>query len=260
MSNTDPRSSRRYPPQFACLLAAGAACVIPLPAFAGRPLVIDDADPVERGGIEIEAGVQRVDEGRGEGSHWHTPVGVTLGFGVVEVGLGFGGWLEDEGDHYPCGWEDFSAGLKWRFFNGEGMWPRLAVVPSIAFPANLGQMDHPSYDGTLIASWSLGEAAGLHANAGYGWANGIDGEDDSVPFHFGVAVDAGLTDTLVWVGEVFAEKETNGGGDVVWEMNTGLRWEDAKNVVFDIAVGAGLSSDAPDWTATLGVTWLLGAE
>lgn len=244
------------------LVGAGGVCAFACVGQAGRPLVIDDADPAPRGGVEIEAGLYRAEGGGSK--HWQLPGGIALGFGSWEAAFGFGGWLEGNKepgeDEYPCGWEDFSLGVKWLVFGGTGGWPRLAVVPSVGFPANLGRWDSPAWDGTLIASWTLGESVGLHANAGCGWSNGIEGEDDAVPLHYGLAIDVALGGGLAWVCEVFAERDTGGGEETAWEMNSGLRWEAARNLVFDIAVGAGLAGDAPDWTATCGFTWLFGGE
>ena len=73
------------------------ACVMSFVAgmvWAGRPLVIDDADPVEVGRYEVEAGIAH--ERSPNCKHWDYPVGVTAGlFPGLEAGVGFGGQLEE---------------------------------------------------------------------------------------------------------------------------------------------------------------------
>ena len=74
------------------LVGAGEVSAFACVGEAGRRLVIDDADPTPRGGIETEAGLHRAEGG--ESTHWHLPAGIAWGCGSREVAFGFGGWLE----------------------------------------------------------------------------------------------------------------------------------------------------------------------
>ena len=63
-------------------------------ALAGRPLAIDDADPVDPGQFEFEAGAAY--EHDSDCKHWDFPFGLTYGLvPSVEVGAGFGGQFEE---------------------------------------------------------------------------------------------------------------------------------------------------------------------
>jgi len=42
------------------------------------------------------------------------------------------------------------------------------------------------------------------------------------------------------------------------QCNTGCRWQAADGLTLDLAVGTKISGEAPDFTATAGLTWALG--
>jgi hypothetical protein len=236
--------------------------------FAGRPLTVDDADPVGPGEVEIEAGVAY--QGVPECRHWDYPVGAAVGlFPGVEAGLGFGGQFEQrkdvlgepgsEGDHSTHGVGDLMAGAKWQFIPECPLGARHALAPSVKFPTaaedkglGSGEMD---YDLTWIMSRSLGEKAGLHLNAGYSWIGG----PESDVLHGGLAGDLKLTDSVQWVGEAYVEKATDSGAEISAMVGMGIRWILGDAVTLDAAAGTKLSGDdAPDFIGTAGVTVLMG--
>lgn len=235
-------------------------------AFAGRPLAVDDADPVDAGQFEFEAGAAYEEDA--DCKHWDVPFGLTYGLvRSVEVGVGFGGQFEERTERVDDGGEDSTRehgigdatlGAKWQFLESCPLGARHAIVPSVKFPTadedkELGS-GKTDYDVTWIASRSIGEKAGLHLNLGYSW---IGGPDDDV-LHYGVALDYQVLDSVQWVGEIFAERETSGGADTVVQYNTGFRWSPIESLTLDIAGGSTISGDAPDFTATTGLTWTFG--
>ncbi|MBM4144423.1 MAG: transporter [Lentisphaerae bacterium] len=243
------------------LVTAGAS------AHAGRPLAIDDADPVDRGQFEFEAG--GVYEHDSDCKHWDFPFGLTYGaFRGAEIGIGFGGQFEERTERFAergeeeCVREhslcDLVVGAKWQFLESCPLGARHAIAPSVKFPTADDEKELGSgktdYDVTWIASRSIGEKAGVHLNVGYSW---IGGSDDDI-LHYGMAVDYQVLETVQWVGEVFAEQETSSGADTVVQYNTGFRWNPAENLTLDIAGGSKISGDAPDFTATVGMTWAFG--
>lgn len=236
-------------------------------AQAGRPLAIDDADPAESGQFEFEAGAAY--EHDSDCKHWDFPFGLTYGLvRSVEVGIGFGGQMEErtelheDNETEQCirehGIGDLVGGAKWQFMESCPLGARHALVPSVKFPTaddNTGQgSGKTDYDLTWIASRSIGEKAGVHLNLGYSW---IGGPADDV-LHYGVALDYEIMDAVQWVGEVFAEKELAGGEDTVAQYNTGFRWSPVESLTLDIAGGSKISGEAPDFTATTGLTWAFG--
>jgi hypothetical protein len=91
------------------LIIAGGA------AFAGRPLAIDDADPVEQGQFEFELGTAYAHDPSCDA--WEFPFGLTAGIlPGVEAGIGFGGVFEERteiaGTDRECGIGDLTVGSK----------------------------------------------------------------------------------------------------------------------------------------------------
>lgn len=248
------------------VVAAGALCMSGV-ALAGRPLAIDDADPVAPGQFEFEAGAAY--EHASDCKHWDVPFGLTYGLvPSIEVGVGFGGQFEErtevleDSDTEHCirehGIGDLNMGGKWQFIESCPLGARHALAASVKFPTSdedtgLGSGE-TDYDLTWIASRSIGEKAGVHLNLGYSW---IGGPDDDV-LHYGVALDYQIVDAVQWVGEVFAEKELADGMDTVVQYNTGFRWSPVESLTLDIAGGSKISGDAPDFTGTVGLTWAFG--
>jgi hypothetical protein len=235
-------------------------------AFAGRPLAIDDADPVAPGQFEFELGSTY--------SHdpvcntWEFPFGLTAGIlPSVEAGIGFGGLLEERteiaGKDCEYGLCDMVLGTKWKFFSETGWLPAQALAAAVKIPTADDDKGHGSgktdYDLTWIASKMLNEKTGVHVNAGYTWVGEPSGEDVGDIFHYGVALDYQMTDSVQWVGELFAEKELQGGTQTLVQCNTGFRYSASDSLTLDFAVGTGLhGDDTPDITATAGLTWAFG--
>ena len=242
-------------------------------SWAGRPMAIDDADPVDVKQFEFEAGAGYEYENNADCKHWDFPFG--LACGVVpglEVGVGFGSQFEErneiiaESGAEDCVREerigDLVIGAKWLFVS-ESLWcPRQSLVPSVKFPTaddrnGLGSGE-TDYDITWIASKSFGEKAGAHINVGYSWIGEPEDEDVSDVVHYGLALDYQIIESLQLVCEVFAENELLKGSDTIVQYNTGFRWGPAEGLTLDIAGGSKLSSDGPDLIATAGLTWAFG--
>ena len=247
------------------MMAAGAV-------FAARPLTIDDADPVDTGRFEVEAGAAY--SGDSDCDHWDFPVG--LAYGVLPglaVGAGFGGQFEERNEvlesgakkhHTESGVGDLVISAKWQFLEECPLGARHALVPSVKFPTadedeELGSGE-TDYDLMWVASRAFGEKAGAHVNAGYSWIGEPDDEEVHDVVHYGVALDYQLTEAVQWVGEVFAEKELSDGADTVVQYSTGFRWSAVEDLVLDLAGGSKIEGDAPDFTATAGLKWTFGGE
>ncbi len=240
-------------------------------AFAARPLIVDDADPLDLMKFKIEGGAYY--EKNSGCKHWDFPFGVAAGiFPSIELGAGFGGQFEerteiDEHTGSECtssasGIGDLTLAAKWQYWRQSHWLPRQAIVPTVKFPTSDKDKELGSgktdYDLTWIASKSFYEKAGAHINVGYSWIGEPDGEEVGDILHYGLAVDYRLVDPLQWVGEVFAEKELRSGTDAAVMFNTGLRLTLIDGLTFDIAAGACLAGDAADLIATAGLTWEFG--
>lgn len=236
-------------------------------SLAGRPLEMDDADAVEQGQFEFEAGGSYAHDS--ELTAWEWPFGLTAGIlPNVEAGLSFGGVHERRVEagmpiDRECGVSDLELAVKWKFFDEASWLPAQALAAAIKVPTadedkGLGSGE-TDYDLTWIASKKLGEKTGVHLNAGYTWVGEPAGEDVGDVFHYGIALDYQLTEAVQWVGEVFAEKEVQGGTQTLVQCNTGFRYSVSDRLTLDLAAGTGLhGDDTPDLTATAGLTWAFG--
>ena len=254
------------------LIVMGLLCVGG-DAFAGRPLTIDDADPVAPRQFEFEAGEKFVSYP--DCRHWDYPVGLTYGLvSGVEVGLGFGGQFETRsefmhgtGSKNICeesGIGDLAVSAKWQFAKESDYMPRQALVPSVKFPTadkdnglGSGEID---CDLTWIASKSFTDKIGAHINAGYSWIGEPAGEDVGNILHYGLAVDYQASASVQLVGEVFSDRELHGGTDTAVQYNAGFRWNPADGLILDMVGGSKISGDAPDFTVTAGLTLALGSN
>jgi hypothetical protein len=259
-------SSSRY----AATLAAGLAGLAGL-AFADRPLLVDDADPLEFRQFKLEGGAW-YDKDVGC-KHWNIPFGAAAGvLPNLELGVVFGGQFAelteiDQTSGQECistvnGLGDLVLAAKWRFLKETAWLPRQAVVPAVKFPTanhdrGLGS-GKTDYDLTWIASKSLPGSMGAHLNIGYSFIGKPADVEAGDIIHYGVALDYRLMVPLQWVGEVFAENEMIGGAGTIVMGNTGLRWNPMASLVVDAAAGTRLAGDAPDLIATAGLTWTFG--
>lgn len=235
-------------------------------ALAGRPLETDDADAVEPGQAEFEAGVFYARDSALKA--FEIPFGLTAGIlPDVEAGIACAGYFVEQtsgaGKDRESGVGDLELGAKLKIAAEKEWLPALAVAGSVKIPTadedkGLGS-GKTDFDLTLIASRMLTETSGLHLNAGYAWIGEPSGEDVADVAHCSVALDVQLTDSVQWVGEVFAENELQGGTQALVQCNTGFRWSVSECLTLDAAAGAGLhGDDVPDFTATAGLTWALG--
>lgn len=253
-----------------CLLLSLPLFLISAPntVFAGRPLTVDDADPIEVKQIQFEAGFAYFSESGNRHHEWP----FSLSYGLVpglEFGVGLGGLLEERTEAQGekgsvSGIGDLSVSAKWLVMERKDRLPALALVPTVKFPTadkddglGSGEID---YDATLILSEAISEKIGAHLNLGYSWIGEPEHENASNLLHFGVAGDYQIMEPIQLVAEVFCEEEIESGEDLVVEGNFGLRYEATAGLLFDLAAGSNLQGKEPDFTATLGLTWLFGGE
>ena len=238
-------------------------------AFATLPLTIDEADTQDPGTFQIEAGSSY--ETDSECHHYDFPVALT--YGVMprwDIAAGFGGQLEQrtrhehEGeDRRASGLADLNLATKWMFLKESTYLPRQTVCPSVTLPTaddkkGLGSGE-TDYDLTWMASTSIGERFGVHLNVGYSWLGDPSGEDVGDLVHGGLAADYKLTDSLQCIGEVFGEEELE-DHETAWQYRTGFRCEVADDFSLVVAAGSRISGDAPEFTATAGLIWVLGTK
>ena len=231
-------------------------------AFAAPPLTIDDAEPVAFPESELDVGTTY--EKSSDNKHFGFPIALTQGvLETLQVNVGLGGQtdeqLETGSSNTESGFQDLTAGAKWKVLDQSDYLPALALVPTVKFPTadkdkGLGS-GKTDYDFTVTATRSITDISNFHFNVGYSWIGGSDSEDASDFVHFGAAADYLLTESVQLVAEVFSQKEIENGNSLATRFNAGLRWEAVKDLFFWAAAGGKAYGDVPDFTTTAGLTW-----
>jgi len=227
-------------------------------AFAGRPLTIDDAEPVEPGKFELEAGLGYVKED--DCKHFDVPLALTYGVLLrLEAGIGFGGQFEDrkeDGDEtaFEEGLSDLTLGVKCKLFDQDKAFFDQALAAGIKLPTANEDRDLGSgeidYDLTYILTRQLDEKTTLLFNVGYTWLGGEEGD----VLHYGPAITYQLTPTFQPVAELLLETPVDGGKTSLG-ANVGCRYQLQEALTLDAAVGTRVAGDWPDFTAAVGLTW-----
>lgn len=203
------------------------------PAFAERPMAVDDAGTLERGGAKLEFGWSRDDAVRGyEGAAGFGPID------NVEVEVGFGRAKDRDADP-DAKIHAVGAAIKWVPLQSE-------TGLSAGLKYEYGRERVSGEDSTRVdalaglATWAFEQGPRVHVNLGREWAR--DYED--VNF-WGVGLDLPLTEQLDFVVETFGAEHS--GPD----RQVGLRYTIAEGVKVSGAVGRGNDRNI----ANVGVAW-----
>jgi len=208
------------------------------------------------------------------GAVWHRdssvndyefPFGVTAGLvSTLEAGFSFGSAIQERkeatGTEIVSGIGDLALGAKWNPLSEEDYWAGHALSFSTKLPTasndkgiGTGKAD---FDLTYIASKSLSDTWSAHLNVGYTWTGDPSSGAEPDILHSGLAVGWFVAPELELVSEVIADLTVPRADDAVVECNCGLRWSVHEKLILDAAVGTKLLNEAPDLTATLGLTWV----
>jgi Putative MetA-pathway of phenol degradation len=237
-------------------------------SMAGRPLNVNDIEPVETGKWQVEAGgAYRHDSGC---DHFDCPL--TLAYGVlpgIDLGVGLGGQFEERTETHgktcsETGVGDLTICPRWKYLEQSSFLPGQAVSFTVKFPT----ADHykgldsgaTDFDLTWIASEKIGEKFQIDANVGYSWIGKQKDEEVADIFHSGLALEYQLLETVQWVGEVFAQQETTRDAETSAQYSTGFRWAARDGLTFDVAAGSRIAGEAPNFTCAVGLTWVFGPQ
>ena len=251
-----------------CLFATALWAGAPLPLAAqedfrntdrGRPLLVEDAYPIELREWEFELGGRgRLVEGGGRSA-----AGVQAGLKTgllpnTQVGLEFETTLEPTGRGTELGFGGVGAHVLHNLNRETWSWPAFALRAEVHGPgsANIGRDDW-SLELTGLATRSIGRLR-LHANGGRRFGTEGTGRD---AWRAGLAADypIGLFSRLV-MADVFVEVPEEAGRTRMW-LELGSRWQLTNSSVLDL----GLATRLDEWEAgranaelTLGVSLAFG--
>lgn len=224
---------------------------------AGRPVLVEDAYPVERYAFEAQVAPLRLERTGPRAYHWE--IEPELAYGIlprtqVEVGLPLVYADEaEEGSVFGVGGIDVSVlhnlNVETRTL------PALAVAADVVLPVGGLAPDrvHPSVKGIATRTFSF---ARFHVNGRYtfGSAPGEEaGAGEESRWMAGVAVDRTfpLRSALV-IADLYAEQPLRGGDGLRWTAEVGTRYQLDPFFALDAGIGRRFAGDGQGWFLTFG--------
>lgn len=220
------QSSRFFPKSILAIAVVGMAMTTP--ALAERPMAVDDAGTLDRGGAKLEFGWSKDHKERGwEGAAGYAPLD------NLELELGFARAIDHDTDPntrlrglgFAAKWvplqseTGLSAGLKFEYGRTR-MNDRINPSETEHARALLG-----------LASWRFASGQIIHVNLGREWVK-VDGPDDSANT-WGIGFEQPISENLQLT------LETYGADHIRPDKQVGLRWEVADGLKLSIAAGRG---------------------
>jgi hypothetical protein len=254
------------------LLLTGPALHAATPAepelVTDRPDQTESTAIVPAGRTQIEAGATfvREDEDGVRVELLQAP-GTLVRIGLaerVELRLGWDGWLEDEitlGDlkAREDGFGDAEVGAKVGLREGAGLSPAIALIAATSVPVGEKPFSSERFDPSfrLSVSHDLAGGIGLGYNAGVETASEPARDGDyttlsSAIYTLAAGFPAG--DRAGIFVELFGDVPMSAEGGPAHSFDTGVTYLLRPNLQLDLAAGVGLSDDAPDWFAGVGVS------
>lgn len=221
-------------------LGAAACLATALSAHAERPMVVDDAGTLDKGGAKVEGGWSRDDHTRG--------LDFAVGYGPVEnleVELAMAQARDRDADP-SVRFRAVGMALKWVPLQAE---TGLSAGLRVDYARERVDVRHAGHEvaraGALtgLATWSFAAGPRAHLNLGREWVR-VEGRTEAAGT-WGVGVEHPLTGSLSVAAEVF------GAEDIRPDRQIGVRYEIAEGVKLSAAAGRGNDRSF----ANAGVAW-----
>jgi hypothetical protein len=227
-----------------------------------RPVVIEDASPVERYAFELQVAPLRVEREAGGATVWSlTP---ELAYGVLPgMDLSLHLSMALRRDEEPGGDVSGISGLELVHIHNLNLetrsLPALALSGGLAFP--VGGLAGESTRATIkaIATRTLsGVRRGMrvHANAAYTFGEEAEAgrsETTGSRWRAGLAVDRTFVfNSFLIVGNVYADRPLVEDADTRWIAGAGLRYQLSPRMAIDVGLERRLGDEGPDWAFTFG--------
>jgi hypothetical protein len=233
-----------------------------------RPDQTESTAIVPRGHAQLELGAtyEHEDELGLRAERWQLP-GSLLRIGMnerLELRLGWDGWLDEElrfgGERASeSGFGDASFGAKLKLRRGEGTSPAIALIAATTVPVGEDPFSSDRFDPAARLTVSHDFSSGI----GLGWNVGVetateetDGGAHTTLSTAVYTLAAGFPAGERWglFAEVFGDIPMSAEGGPAHTLDGGATYLLRPNLQLDAAAGVGLSDDAPDWFAGVGVS------
>jgi hypothetical protein len=235
-----------------------------------RPDATESAVVVPRGYYQFELGwthSEYEDEGIKDVVDSFPELLVRIGLSRrVELRAGFDGYEWEEvgssGTEIESreGITDTNLGVKVGLFEEKGALPQMAVLATLNFPTGAEEFTESRVLPELRMAFSntLTERLSLGYNVGAFWfkEERADGtETTSSSAIWSVSLGVGITEWLSGYVEALGNPVLSALGSTSSAVDGGLTYLVRPNIQLDLAGGTGISGDAPDWFAGLGVSF-----
>lgn len=227
-----------------------------------RPDQTESSSVVPRGYIQIETGFTYSDEGSESRTLEYPGTLVRIGLTErLELRLGTQGFVSEFESDETTGYGDSELGTKIYFWQEKGWRPETALLTSASMPTgndafSTGRVD-PSF--RFAFSHTLSETISLAYNLGAAWetVRTTSGRSTLANAQYTLVTGFALTDRLGAFAEFFGDTPLSAGGGSALSVDGGFTYLLRPNVQLDLAAGAGITNEAPDWFLTAGVSFRL---
>jgi hypothetical protein len=231
------------------------------PIGPDRPGVGTSAEPVQRGALHIETGVDYARERKaGEPTEHRTAAALTVRYGLLDslelrldgepvVALRNGVDVTDAGD--------FSFGVKWRLLEGADgtMRPTLSLFPSVKLPTAPDPIGNERVDVALLglATWQAGPIT-VDFNAGLATVAQHHPAGYLLQAILATTVTGDLTDSFKVLGELFYNSPSERDGNDRVGVTAGVSWLITRDLALDGAVITTIAGKGPELRLQAGVS------
>lgn len=230
-----------------------------------RPDQTESAVTVAPGYVQFELGATFSHDGEGDLDTFEAP-GTLVRIGLVErleLRIGWAGHISQdigsEGLFDDSGVGDAELGVKVRLRDERGSAPEMALLVSGSVPVGEAGFTSDRVDPSfrLSLAHTLSDRVGLGYNLGMAWASepGPGGDVSTLSSYiYTVALGIGLSDNLGAFVELFGEIPGSAPGDPAHSFDGGFTFLLRPHVQLDVAAGFGLTDEADDWFAGVGLS------
>jgi hypothetical protein len=230
---------------------------------AGRPVLIEDAYPVERYAFELQVAPLRMERNDDGAYHWEFEP--ELAYGIfqgtqLEVGVHLDATDQEEGGR-SLGLGGIEIAALHNLNLETAAFPAFALAAEVLLPVGAFAPDgvYPSFKGiaTRTFRWMR-----IHLNAAYtaGSTPDIDELTDELSrWMAGFAVDRTYPlRGALFIANVYVEDPMREAADLEWAVEAGSRYQLDPFVALDIGIGRRFTGADPAWFLTVGAARTFG--
>lgn len=258
------RLSFLLPTMCACMLCPAAYPEELGPVDTDRPDQTESSALVAPRHLQLEIGVQYVDEGSSARTLASPTTLIRLGvierlelrFGIPTVVTEFAG---DNATDFA----DPELGVKVKLWAEKGARPEAALIAGTSIPIGSDGASSERFDPAFRFAFghTLPKGFSLGYNAGVAWTtepDDVGGRSTESRFEYTAALGYDFTERWGGFIEVFGDVGLSDSGGAAHSVDGGVVYLVRENLQLDAAVGVGLTDDAPDWFVTAGVSYRFG--